>query len=55
VILFLWPINFSHFGIKCQKCRNLETFYKKDMKVSARVGQRIDDTDRVVVEALPLP
>jgi hypothetical protein len=51
----LCPINFSPFGIKRQKQRNLEAFNKKDMKVNTWVGQRVYDTDEDVVEALPLP
>jgi hypothetical protein len=31
----LWPINFSPFGIKRQKRRNLEAFNKKDVNVTA--------------------
>ena len=54
-VLLLWPINFSPFGIKRQKWRIREVFYNKDMKVNTLVGQRIYDTDRVIVEALPLP
>jgi hypothetical protein len=54
-VLLLWPINFSPFGIKRQKWRNLEAFNKKDMNVNTWVGQRVYDTDEDVVEALPLP
>jgi hypothetical protein len=28
-VLFLWPINFSPFGIKRQKRRKLEVFFKE--------------------------
>ena len=48
------PITISPFGIKRQKRRKLEAFYKKDKNVNTWVVQRIDDTDRVGVEALPL-
>jgi hypothetical protein len=54
-VLLLWPINFSPFGIKHEKQRNLEAFNKKDMKVNTWVGQRVYNTDEDVVEALPLP
>jgi hypothetical protein len=54
-VLLLWSINFSPFGIKHQKRRNLEAFSKKDMNVNTWVGQRICVTDKSVVEALPLP
>jgi hypothetical protein len=47
----LWPINFSPLALSAKKQRNREVFYKKDMKVSTWVGQRIYNTDRVVVEA----
>jgi hypothetical protein len=33
-ILLLWPINFSLFGIKHQKRRNLKTFNKKGINVN---------------------
>jgi hypothetical protein len=42
-------------ALSAKKQRKLEAFFKKDMKVSAWVGQRRYDIDRVVVEALPLP
>jgi hypothetical protein len=51
----LWPINFSPFGVKHRKQRKLKAFNKKDMNVNTSVGQRVYDTDEVVVEALPLP
>jgi hypothetical protein len=59
-VLLLWAyINFSPFGIKRQKwrIRGLDEFspFEKDMNESSWVGQRIYDTDRVIVEALPLP
>jgi hypothetical protein len=54
-VLLLWPINFSPFGIKRQKRRNLEAFNKKDMNVSTWVGQRVYDTDKYVAEVVPLP
>jgi hypothetical protein len=52
---YFGPITLSLFGIKHQKWRELEVFYKKDRNVNSWVGQRIDDTDKVVVEALSLP
>jgi hypothetical protein len=57
-VLLLWAYYSLPFGIKRQKQRELEAYYslpKKDMNESSWVGQRINDTDRVVVEALPLP
>jgi hypothetical protein len=53
-------INFSPFGIKRQKQKTWEAYSflpicKKDMSESLWVWQRINDTERVVVEALPLP
>jgi hypothetical protein len=55
VVLLLWHINFSPFGIKRQKQRNLEAYNKKDINVNTWVVQRVYDTDKNVVEALPLP
>jgi hypothetical protein len=53
-ILLLWPVNFFPFGIKRQKQRNLRGLVQ-DMNVNTWVEQRKYDTNRVVVEALPLP
>jgi hypothetical protein len=56
---FFGPITLFPFGIKREKKRELEASnlspLEKDMNESSWVGQRINDTDRVVVDALPLP
>jgi hypothetical protein len=55
VIFLLWHINFSPFGIKRQKRRNLEAYNRKDTDLSTLVGQRVFDTDGDAVEAFALP
>jgi hypothetical protein len=57
---YFGPIILSPFSIKRKKQKELEAFYslpqkRKDMNGSSCVRQRINDTDRVIVEALPLP
>jgi hypothetical protein len=47
MVLLLWPSNFSRFGIKLKKRRNLEASNNKDMKLSIRVGQIVIDTERI--------
>jgi hypothetical protein len=54
-VLLLWRINFFPFGIKRQKRRNLEASIKKYMNVNTLVGQRVYNTNKDVMEALPLP